>query len=131
FLGAPLAGQGHPWSAAACHLALAPAGHHTQTDMADLLVVDDDPDVGDMLADILRCEGHSVRVARGGSQGLTLLAERLPDAVLLDVEMPLMTGPQMALRMFVNDCGQEEIPIVLQSGVKDLPAVAALVNTPY
>jgi CheY-like chemotaxis protein len=84
--------------------------------MADLLVVDDDDDIGDMLADILRELGHTVRVGRNGEQGLTLLEERLPDAVLLDVEMPALTGPQMAVRMFLHDVGQEEIPIVLQSG---------------
>jgi DNA-binding NtrC family response regulator len=99
--------------------------------MADLLVVDDDADVADSLADVLRDEGHVVRIARDGSQGLERLAERLPDAVLLDVEMPLLTGPQMAVRMFLNDCGQEEIPIILQSGVKDITATAALVQTPY
>jgi two-component system nitrogen regulation response regulator NtrX len=99
--------------------------------MADLLVVDDDADVGDLLAEVLRDEGHVVRTARDGSQGLESLAERLPDAVLLDVEMPSLTGPQMALRMFLNDCGQEEIPIILQSGCKDLGAVAAVVQTPY
>jgi CheY-like chemotaxis protein len=99
--------------------------------VADLLVVDDDVDVGDMLADILRDEGHTVRVARDGAEGLVRLGERLPDAVLLDVEMPVLTGPEMAMRMFIHDCGQEEIPIVLQSGVKDLAAIAALVDTPY
>jgi DNA-binding NtrC family response regulator len=99
--------------------------------VADLLVVDDDADVGDSLAELLRFEGHVVRTARDGTEGLELLAERLPDAVLLDVEMPLLTGPQMAVRMFLHDCGQEDIPIILQSGVKDLTAVAALVQTPY
>jgi DNA-binding NtrC family response regulator len=99
--------------------------------MADLLVVDDDSDLGDMLADVLRANGHSVRVARDGSQGLVALQDRLPEAVLLDVEMPMLTGPQMAVRMFLHDCGQEEIPIILQSGVKDLGSVAAFVNTPY
>jgi CheY-like chemotaxis protein len=99
--------------------------------VADLLVVDDDEDVAETLADILRDEGHVVRTACDGSQGLERLAERLPDAVLLDVEMPLLTGPQMAVRMFLNDCGQEDIPIILQSGVKELTAVAALVQTPY
>jgi DNA-binding response OmpR family regulator len=99
--------------------------------MARLLVVDDDPDIGDMLAELLREDGHSVRVARDGAEGLALLSEILPDAVLLDVEMPLLTGPQMAMRMFLHNCGQEAIPIVLQSGVKNLHLVAALVNTPY
>jgi CheY-like chemotaxis protein len=99
--------------------------------MADLLVVDDDDDVREMLAEVLRDEGHTVRVACDGARGLALIEERHPDAVLLDVEMPLLTGPEMALRMFVHNCGQERIPIVLQSGVKDLTAVARLVNTPY
>jgi DNA-binding NtrC family response regulator len=99
--------------------------------VAELIVVDDDMDIGDMLAYILRREGHAVRVARNGAEGLVLLDKRLPDAVLLDVEMPVLTGPEMAMRMFLHNCGQEAIPIVLQSGVKDLRAVAALVRTPY
>jgi DNA-binding NtrC family response regulator len=111
-------------------LAVDTAGHHVDN-VADLLVVDDDADVADMLADVLRDEGHVVRTARDGRQGLVRLAERLPDAVLLDVEMPLLTGPQMAVKMFLNDCGQEKIPVILQSGVRDLDAAAALVHTPY
>jgi DNA-binding NtrC family response regulator len=99
--------------------------------VADLLVVDDDVDVGDMLADILRDEGHTVRVARDGLQGLERIDERLPEAVLLDVEMPMLTGPEMAMRMFIHDCGQETIPLILQSGVKDIIALATRVNTPY
>jgi FixJ family two-component response regulator len=99
--------------------------------MADLVVVDDDVDVADSLAEILRDEGHYVRIGHDGKQGLALLAEHYPGAVLLDVEMPVLTGPEMAIRMFVRDCGLEAIPIVLLSGVKDLNAVAARVGTPY
>jgi DNA-binding NtrC family response regulator len=99
--------------------------------MADLLVVDDDEDVAESLAEILREEGHVVRTAHDGKQGLELLGERLPEAVLLDVEMPLLTGPQMAVKMFIHDCGQENIPILLISGVRDLTAIAAHVRTPY
>ena len=99
--------------------------------MADLLVVDDDVDVADSLAQILRDDAHVVRIGNDGKQGLALLAERFPEAVLLDVEMPVLTGPEMAMRMFVHDCGLEEIPIVLLSGVKDLTVVAARVGTPY
>jgi CheY-like chemotaxis protein len=111
-------------------LAVLARRHHMKW-VADLLVVDDDPDIGDMLAEVLHGEGHTVRVAHDGSEGLELLAERLPDVVLLDVEMPILTGPQMAMRMFLHDCGQEAIPIVLQSGVKNLTAIAAVVDTPY
>lgn len=99
--------------------------------MADLLVVDDDVETGDLLADLLRDEGHEVRVARNGRDGLALLHERLPDLVLLDVEMPVLTGPEVAYAMFLHDAGMEEVPIVLLSGVFGLTRVAAAVGTPY
>jgi DNA-binding NtrC family response regulator len=99
--------------------------------VADLIVVDDDVDVGDMLADVLRDDGHTVRVARDGASGLELLEERLPDAVLLDVEMPKLDGPQMVMQMFLRDCGRERVPIILQSGAKNLAAIAKHVSTPY
>lgn len=99
--------------------------------MADILVVDDDMDVGDLLADMMRDEGHQVRVARNGREGFTIIRERRPDLVLLDVEMPMLTGPEMAYAMFLHDAGLEEIPVVLVSGVLDLPRVAASVGTPY
>jgi FixJ family two-component response regulator len=57
-------------------------------------------------------------------------AER-PDAILLDVEMPLLDGPGMANRMFVENMGRENIPVILVSGVANLAQVADQVGTPY
>lgn len=99
--------------------------------MADLLVVDDDEDLRDALAAILISLGHTVRIARNGEEALDLLDQRLPDAVLLDVEMPVLDGPSTAYRMLVNDLGKENVPIVLLSGVLDLHLVATKVGTPY
>jgi CheY-like chemotaxis protein len=76
--------------------------------MAYVLVVDDDVDVGDLLADLLREEGHDVQVARNGREGVTLLRAKRPDLVLLDVEMPVLTGPEMAYEMLLHDLGWEE-----------------------
>jgi CheY-like chemotaxis protein len=99
--------------------------------MANLLVVDDDLDMAECCADVLRAEGHSVRIARNGTEGLALVATEFPDLILLDVEMPVLNGPAMAYRMFLNDVGQEQIPILLSSGVLDLRSVAEQVGTPY
>lgn len=99
--------------------------------MADILVVDDDRDIGDSVADILRVSGHEVRVARNGREGLARIAERKPDLVLLDVEMPLLSGPDMAYVLFLRNCGDERIPIVLASGVVGLERIAARIGTPY
>jgi DNA-binding NtrC family response regulator len=99
--------------------------------MADLLIVDDDLDVVWVLEQVLLGEGHVVRVAHNGEEGLKLLVERSPDLVILDVEMPILDGPSMAYQMFVHDCGMEEIPILLISGVFDVDVVAQRVGTPY
>jgi CheY-like chemotaxis protein len=66
---------------------------------ADLLVVEDDRDAAEALAEVLRDAGHRVRLALDGEEGLGLLEEVPPDVVLLDVEMPVLTGPEMAASM--------------------------------
>jgi DNA-binding NtrC family response regulator len=102
------------------------------TSMAKLLIVDDDHIVGDLLAALMVSEGHEVHIARDGRDGLLALVHgELPELVLLDVEMPILTGPEMAYAMFFHDAGMEKIPVILLSGVLDLPAVAAAVGTPY
>jgi DNA-binding NtrC family response regulator len=99
--------------------------------VADILVVDDDADLAEVISDLLHDAGHTVRTAHDGEDGLRLIAERHPDLVLLDVEMPLLTGPEMSHRMLVHDLGEEDIPLILMSGVTNLFKVAELVGTPY
>ena len=99
--------------------------------MADLLIVDDDAEAADILAVVLRAEGHDVRVARHGAEGMALLHARTPELVLLDVEMPVLTGPEVAHAMLVHNLGLQDVPIYLCSGVLDFHRVAALVGTPY
>jgi DNA-binding response OmpR family regulator len=98
--------------------------------MARLLIVDDDSDVAASMRLVLQ-EQHDVQVAQDGQAGIRLLNDRRPDLILLDVEMPVLDGPGMAYRLFIEDAGRELIPIVLVSGVVNLEAVAARVGTPY
>jgi DNA-binding NtrC family response regulator len=99
--------------------------------MSDVLVVDDDEGIAGAVADILEWEGHTVRVAPHGLEGLRLLSEHLPDLIVLDVEMPELSGPDMASRLIIEDAGRELIPIVLLSGVDNLSQIAEVVGTPY
>jgi len=64
--------------------------------MKTVLVVDDQPDVGDCLGALLESAGYQVRVAYSGEQGLTSVAEARPDAVILDIAMPSMSGYDVA-----------------------------------
>jgi len=99
--------------------------------MADVLIIDDDLDSADALAELLRAEGHDVRVGYNGQDGLRLAWDRIPQIALLDVEMPLLDGPGMAYEMLLRDMGLEKVPVVFLSGVFNLTEVAAQVGTPY
>jgi len=99
--------------------------------MADILVVDDDPDVAEALGEIMRSEGHRARVAFDGEDGLREALARMPDLLLLDVDMPRLDGPGMAYALLVQNTGLEKVPIVLVSGVPDLREVARRVGTEY
>ncbi|MEV6929123.1 response regulator transcription factor [Dactylosporangium sp. NPDC051485] len=57
-----------------------------------ILVVDDDAAVRDSLARTLRFEGYQVRTADDGRQALDAVAADPPDAVVLDVSMPVLDG---------------------------------------
>jgi two-component system response regulator MprA len=57
-----------------------------------VLVVDDDSAVRDSLARTLRFEGHDVETAADGREAVAAVAAREPDAVILDVSMPVLDG---------------------------------------
>jgi CheY-like chemotaxis protein len=99
--------------------------------MADVLVVEDDEDIAYLTKVFLELDGHRVRRAADGEQGLARLCEGLPDVVVMDVEMPLLSGPGMAARMIAENCGRERIPIVIVSGAFALNRIADRVGTPY
>jgi signal transduction histidine kinase len=61
-----------------------------------ILVVDDNPDIAETMAELLRLEDHEVSLAYNGYQALELFKATTPDVVLLDVGMPGMTGHQVA-----------------------------------
>ena len=96
---------------------------------AHVLIVDDDVD---SVTDLLKVEGYAVHSAHTGEEGLSALrSASLPDAILLDVDMPVLGGPGMAHKMLLHDAGEERIPIVLYSGRSDLRAIASKMGTPY
>jgi signal transduction histidine kinase len=64
-----------------------------------VLLVDDNIDVVQMLAELLRLDGHEVHTAQDGPAGLDAAQMLRPDMVLLDVGLPGMDGFEVARRM--------------------------------
>ncbi|MFJ8820727.1 response regulator transcription factor [Streptomyces sp. NPDC102467] len=66
---------------------------------ARILVVDDDPEVRSAVEDALTVEGYRVASAPDGQRALSALARWEPDAVVLDVMMPVLDGLAVCRRM--------------------------------
>jgi signal transduction histidine kinase/ActR/RegA family two-component response regulator len=68
-------------------------------DAIRVLVVDDNVDAAEMLAEALRIQGHQVGVAHDGPAALALVEEFQPDLALLDIGLPVMDGFDLAQRL--------------------------------
>jgi DNA-binding response OmpR family regulator len=66
--------------------------------MASVLVVDDDPDVCDLVTYKLEQSGFDVRRASDGDGALREVAKQIPDLVLLDIMMPGISGLEVLQR---------------------------------
>jgi CheY-like chemotaxis protein len=60
---------------------------------ADILVVDDEAEVGDLVRELLAAAGHRVEVAANGVKALECLHERAYDVIISDMRMPELDGP--------------------------------------
>jgi CheY-like chemotaxis protein len=60
-----------------------------------ILVVDDDPSILALVAEILQDEGYEVATARNGAEALERVAETVPAVLVTDLMMPVMDGPAL------------------------------------
>ncbi len=77
-----------------------------------ILVVDDVPAICSLVATILRDEGYQVTTAQNGQEALESIAVHAPDLVLLDLQMPVMTGWELQQRLREQGCG---MPVVFMT----------------
>jgi len=80
-----------------------------------VLVVDDEPQVREVVRVNLEMEGYTVREAANAEEGLKAVEDDAPDLILLDVMMPQVDGWEM-LRRVQERHGIGSIPVVMFSG---------------
>ncbi|HEY0590197.1 MAG TPA: PAS domain S-box protein, partial [Thermoanaerobaculia bacterium] len=78
-----------------------------------VLIVDDNEDAATLLQKLLTRDGHSVRVAFDGEQGLELAAADPPEVVLLDLGMPRMNGYEVAKRVRASAWGKDLLLVAI------------------
>ncbi|MEO5628492.1 MAG: response regulator [Thermomonas sp.] len=80
-----------------------------------ILIVDDEHDLSQMMADLLTDAGFDARSADNGRDALAAIQADPPDLVLLDVDMPELDGFEVAA-MLKSDPATATIPIIMVSG---------------
>lgn len=91
--------------------------HQRRRDFGDILVVDDDPVIVEMLIELLAFEGYTALGASNGLEALDTIRARRPGLVLLDLQMPKMSGAEV-------------IQALTQSAFADLPIIV-ITASPY
>ncbi|HYG69285.1 MAG TPA: sigma-54 dependent transcriptional regulator [Anaeromyxobacteraceae bacterium] len=81
-----------------------------------VLVIDDDDAAREPLCEFLQAAGYRARPARGGAEGLALLAPGVVDAVLLDLVMPEPDGFEVLRRIRAQDA---KVPVIVLSALSD------------
>jgi CheY-like chemotaxis protein len=64
-----------------------------------ILVVDDEPDLAAMIAEVLKRDGHKVGVATNGAMALEMLEKHPYDLLVSDVRMPVLDGEGLYLEV--------------------------------
>ena len=97
--------------------------------MSTVLLVEDHPDVRDMMSLALELAGHRVITAANGKEALELLRQERPCVILLDLMMPVMDGWQFRAELQQSRAARE-VPLIVVSAVtevvKRIPGAAHL-----
>ena len=106
----------------------------------NIMIVDDEPQVAEVLAKSLSRQGHKTTVVHSGEDALRIINTSAPDALFLDVSMPGINGldvlaevrrtrPQLAVVVITGHATADEVEQVKKLGAVDvIPKPAALTH---
>ncbi|MCC6723469.1 MAG: response regulator transcription factor [Saprospiraceae bacterium] len=91
-----------------------------------ILVVDDEPDILEILSYNLRKEGFTVQTANNGEEGLKAAQQMSPDLIILDIMMPQMDGIELCRQLRSTPAFDETLIAFLTAKEEDQSQIAAL-----
>jgi two-component system response regulator MprA len=94
------------------------------TPQSHLLVIDDDEGLRSAFARVLTREGYTVQVAATAEEALRQVTWSRPDAILLDLKMPMINGVGFLYRLR-EDPANRDIPVALITGERALDDATA------
>lgn len=93
--------------------------------MTKIAIIEDDQAISQMYRLKFEAEGYTVETAENGKLGLELIEKMVPDMVLLDLMMPVMTGDAMLVELRKTDWGKN-IPVIILTNMGEQEAPPTL-----
>lgn len=90
-----------------------------------ILLVDDEPDILEIMSFNLSNEGYQIFTAENGKEALDVAAKQLPDLIILDVMMPIMDGIETCERLRMDKRFKDTLIMFLSARGEDYSQVAA------
>lgn len=84
-----------------------------------ILIIDDDEDIRELLADVLKNEGYDVLEASDGKRGLISALKHKPDLILLDILMPGQSGHEV-LKKLRKDKWGKRVKVLILTALDDV-----------
>ncbi len=86
--------------------------------MKKILIVDDEPDVIDLVRNRLEANNYEVISAKDGHDGIKKAQQQNPDLIVMDIMMPNMTGGD-AVKILQSDENTKNIPVIFLTAVSE------------
>ena len=84
-----------------------------------IAIIEDEPSICEMYRIKLTGAGFDVKVAHDGKAGFSLVESYLPDIILLDIKMPIMSGDEMLEKLRQTDWGAQIRVVILTNISRD------------
>ncbi len=91
--------------------------------MSKVLIIEDDSLIAKVYATRLKTDGHQVFIAENGETGLEMAKKEIPQAILLDLMMPKVSGLEV-LASLKKDPKTSKIPVIVYSNLSREEEVA-------
>jgi two-component system chemotaxis response regulator CheY len=85
---------------------------------APVMIVEDDHDLRNAMAELLRADGYELVLAKNGLEALEALREHTPSLLLIDLLMPIMNGVELIGRLR-SDPAWRDLPVVVMTAAND------------
>lgn len=97
--------------------------------MTKIAIIEDDPVINQMYRMKFEADGFEIQVADNGRSGVELVQTYQPDMVLLDLQMPEMTGDEALQHIRAADWGKD-VPVIIltNTGAEEAPKVLDELN---